>query len=101
MSWSLRFVTHRHISAPDVDAAVSAFAELLEKIADLTVELSENAVWQADFARGAMSPLAKLHPRAYQALILVADAGRRARPQPVEPVLVARARRKSRPCSIR
>ena len=27
----LRFVTHRHISAPDVDAAVSAFAELWKK----------------------------------------------------------------------
>jgi threonine aldolase len=27
-AWSLRFVTHRHISAPDVDAAVSAFAAL-------------------------------------------------------------------------
>jgi threonine aldolase len=26
--WTLRFVTHRHISAPDVDAAVGAFAEL-------------------------------------------------------------------------
>jgi threonine aldolase len=25
---TLRFVTHRHISAPDVDAAVSAFASL-------------------------------------------------------------------------
>ncbi len=29
--WTLRFVTHRHISAPDVDAAVSAFAELWKK----------------------------------------------------------------------
>jgi len=29
--WTLRFVTHRHISAPDVDAAVSAFAELWRK----------------------------------------------------------------------
>lgn len=28
----LRFVTHRHISAPDVDAAVSAFAEVWNKI---------------------------------------------------------------------
>jgi threonine aldolase len=27
-AWSLRFVTHRHISAVDVDAAVSAFAGL-------------------------------------------------------------------------
>jgi len=27
----LRFVTHRHISAPDVDAAVSAFADLWKK----------------------------------------------------------------------
>jgi threonine aldolase len=27
----LRFVTHRHIAAPDVDAAVSAFAELWKK----------------------------------------------------------------------
>ena len=27
----LRFVTHRHISAPDVDAAISAFAELWKK----------------------------------------------------------------------
>jgi threonine aldolase len=27
-AWSLRFVTHRHISAPDVDTAVSAFAAL-------------------------------------------------------------------------
>jgi len=27
-AWTLRFVTHRHISAPDVDAAVSAFASL-------------------------------------------------------------------------
>ena len=27
----LRFVTHRHISAPDVDAAVGAFAELWKK----------------------------------------------------------------------
>jgi len=26
--WTLRFVTHRHISAPDVDAVVSAFAGL-------------------------------------------------------------------------
>lgn len=31
-SWTLRFVTHRHISAPDVDAAVSAFAELWKKL---------------------------------------------------------------------
>jgi len=30
-AWTLRFVTHRHISAPDVDAAVSAFAELWRK----------------------------------------------------------------------
>jgi threonine aldolase len=30
-AWSLRFVTHRHISAADVDAAVSAFAGLLTK----------------------------------------------------------------------
>jgi threonine aldolase len=30
-TWSLRFVTHRHISAPDVDAAVSAFASLWQK----------------------------------------------------------------------
>lgn len=29
--WTLRFVTHRHISAPDVDAAVGAFAELWKK----------------------------------------------------------------------
>ena len=29
--YALRFVTHRHISAPDVDAAVSAFAELWKK----------------------------------------------------------------------
>jgi threonine aldolase len=29
--WTLRFVTHRHISAPDADAAVSAFAELWKK----------------------------------------------------------------------
>ncbi len=29
--WTLRFVTHRHISAPDADAAVSAFAELWNK----------------------------------------------------------------------
>ena len=29
--WTLRFVTHRHISAPDADAAVSAFAELWHK----------------------------------------------------------------------
>jgi len=29
--WALRFVTHRHISAPDVDAAVSAFADLWQK----------------------------------------------------------------------
>jgi len=28
----LRFVTHRHISAPDADAAVGAFAELWKKI---------------------------------------------------------------------
>jgi len=28
---TLRFVTHRHISAPDVDAAVSAFASLWQK----------------------------------------------------------------------
>ncbi|OGA21341.1 MAG: threonine aldolase [Betaproteobacteria bacterium RIFCSPLOWO2_02_FULL_67_26] len=28
----LRFVTHRHISAPDVDAAVSAFAELWKNL---------------------------------------------------------------------
>ncbi|MBI3045573.1 MAG: aminotransferase class I/II-fold pyridoxal phosphate-dependent enzyme [Betaproteobacteria bacterium] len=28
----LRFVTHRHISAPDVDTAVSAFAELWKKL---------------------------------------------------------------------
>jgi threonine aldolase len=27
-AWSLRFVTHRHIAAPDVDAAVAAFAAL-------------------------------------------------------------------------
>jgi len=31
-AWSLRFVTHRHISAPDVDAAVDAFAALWKKI---------------------------------------------------------------------
>ena len=30
----LRFVTHRHISAPDVDAAVSAFASLWKKRVD-------------------------------------------------------------------
>jgi threonine aldolase len=30
-AWSLRFVTHRHISAADVDAAVSAFAGLWTK----------------------------------------------------------------------
>ena len=30
-AWSLRFVTHRHIAAPDVDAAVSAFAEVWQK----------------------------------------------------------------------
>jgi threonine aldolase len=29
--WTLRFVTHRHISAPDADAAVSAFAEFWKK----------------------------------------------------------------------
>ena len=29
--WSLRFVTHRHIAVPDVDAAVSAFASLWQK----------------------------------------------------------------------
>ena len=29
--WTLRFVTHRHISAPDVDAAVSACASLWKK----------------------------------------------------------------------
>jgi len=29
--WTLRFVTHRHIAAPDVDAAVSAFADLWRK----------------------------------------------------------------------
>jgi threonine aldolase len=29
--WTLRFVTHRHISAPDADAAVSAFAGLWGK----------------------------------------------------------------------
>jgi threonine aldolase len=29
--YSLRFVTHRHIAAPDVDAVVSAFAELWRK----------------------------------------------------------------------
>ncbi|MBI2295448.1 MAG: low specificity L-threonine aldolase [Betaproteobacteria bacterium] len=29
--YALRFVTHRHISAPDVDAAVGAFAELWKK----------------------------------------------------------------------
>src|SRR5687767_6249900 len=29
--WTLRFVTHRHVSAPDVDAAVGAFAELWKK----------------------------------------------------------------------
>jgi threonine aldolase len=27
-AWSLRFVTHRHIAAPDVDAAASAFSDL-------------------------------------------------------------------------
>jgi threonine aldolase len=27
-TWTLRFVTHRHIEAPDVDAALGAFAEL-------------------------------------------------------------------------
>jgi threonine aldolase len=27
-AWSLRFVTHRHIAAPDVDTAVGAFAEV-------------------------------------------------------------------------
>jgi threonine aldolase len=31
--WTLRFVTHRHISAPDADAAVAAFTELWKKIA--------------------------------------------------------------------
>jgi len=30
-TWTLRFVTHRHISAPDVDAAVNAFADLWRK----------------------------------------------------------------------
>ena len=30
-TWSLRFVTHRHISAPDVDTAVAAFAECWSK----------------------------------------------------------------------
>ena len=29
--WTLRFVTHRHISAPDVDAAVNTFANLWNK----------------------------------------------------------------------
>jgi threonine aldolase len=29
--WTLRFVTHRHISTPDVDAAVSAFADLWKR----------------------------------------------------------------------
>jgi threonine aldolase len=29
--WTLRFVTHRHISTPDADAAVAAFAELWKK----------------------------------------------------------------------
>jgi len=29
--WTLRFVTHRHIAAPDVNAAVAAFAELWKK----------------------------------------------------------------------
>ena len=31
-AWSLRFVTHRHIAAPDVDAAVSAFASLWQNL---------------------------------------------------------------------
>lgn len=30
-TWSLRFVTHRHVSTADVDAAVSAFADELKK----------------------------------------------------------------------
>lgn len=30
-TWTLRFVTHRHIAAPDVDTAVAAFAELWRK----------------------------------------------------------------------
>jgi threonine aldolase len=30
-TWTLRFVTHRHVSAPDVDAAVEAFAGLWGK----------------------------------------------------------------------
>ncbi len=30
-AWTLRFVTHRHISAPDVDAAVGAFARIWKK----------------------------------------------------------------------
>jgi threonine aldolase len=32
-AWTLRFVTHRHIAPPDVEAAVGAFAELWKKIA--------------------------------------------------------------------
>ena len=31
-AWTLRFVTHRHVSAPDADAAVGAFGELWRKI---------------------------------------------------------------------
>jgi threonine aldolase len=31
-AWSLRFVTHRHIATPDVDAAVSAFAEVWKSL---------------------------------------------------------------------
>ncbi len=30
--WTLRFVTHRHVSAPDADTAVGAFGELWRKI---------------------------------------------------------------------
>ena len=30
-AWTLRFVTHRHVSAADVDAAVGAFAELWKR----------------------------------------------------------------------
>ena len=30
-AWSLRFVTHRHVSTPDVDTAVGAFASLWRK----------------------------------------------------------------------
>jgi hypothetical protein len=38
-AWSLRFVTHRHIAAPDIDAAAAAFTEIWNATDRLTRRL--------------------------------------------------------------